>query len=821
MKKVLFALVFIILCGCTNETVSRKKDPLAYLPENASLIIKLNDFQAFKSSLKNNSFLRELAKTSTYKDFTKKIRPLTYFSPEAQGNLCFIEEGKNNFELVFVSDDKDGFLALESVSDKTVESFQYEGVEITQYQLDEDTFFTWKTGGLTAMSTSRLQMENLIRKGNKTPVAPMLEKLYTAASSNKPATVFLNTRQCDVFFKTILKSTTLNLENFASWLALDFDISQGDLNIHGIALAEESSLFVNLFKNTHPLHNVTASLAPANALGFSSYSFHDGNIFLNNRRAFEEQHQEIALKEQDSIFGNIDELGYVNLTNNKAVILRSSDSEIFNSYLDELEINSEEFMQTTLHQIKDPDFIQRSFSPIVKDFKAHYYCVIEDFFVFAGSQAPLRTILTNHQTETVFSKLKNYETLLGNMADESSMLSIRTSRGINDLISEKGSKELAADLGKANLSKFTLAIQMVADTDFYHLNAILSKTTPSLEKEAVMQVFSTQLDADIATRPQFVLNHRTRKKEIVVQDIQHNLYLIASDGKVLWKKNLDSKIQGKITQVDLYKNGRLQLAFTTQNRFMVLDRNGDVVPPFNKKFDGLLNPLSVFDYENKKDYRFVVTTGNNIFMYDNRMDIVSGFNFTKATNSIKAPSHFRIGSRDYLVFPEENGTLHILDRRGNKRIKLKEKIDISDNNIYLYQNKFTLTNKEGKLIQIDNKGRVTQRIIGLNPDHYIDATSKTLVSITDNILTIKGKKIELDFGFYSRPKIFYLYDKIYVSVTDIQNQKVYLFDSSGTRIKNFPVYGTSAIDLQDIDNDRKLELVVKGPEDTILMYRLN
>ena len=85
---------------------------------------------------------------------------------------------------------------------------------------------------------------------------------------------------------------------------------------------------------------------------------------------------------------------------------------------------------------------------------------------------------------------------------------------------------------------------------------------------------------------------------------------------------------------------------------MILDRNGKEVKPFVKKYEGgNLNGLAVFDYENKKDYRFVVTQGNKVFMYNNKGSIVSGFKYTKAESAIlQAPKHLAIANKDYLVF---------------------------------------------------------------------------------------------------------------------------------------------------------------------------
>ena len=70
---------------------------------------------------------------------------------------------------------------------------------------------------------------------------------------------------------------------------------------------------------------------------------------------------------------------------------------------------------------------------------------------------------------------------------------------------------------------------------------------------------------------------------------------------MLWKKQLDGAILGKIEQIDMYKNGRLQLAFATPNRVYVLDRNGKEVAPFPLKFnDKVTQPLSVFNYDIKQ-----------------------------------------------------------------------------------------------------------------------------------------------------------------------------------------------------------------------------
>src|SRR5690606_39230264 len=106
--------------------------------------------------------------------------------------------------------------------------------------------------------------------------------------------------------------------------------------------------------------------------------------------------------------------------------------------------------------------------------------------------------------------------------------------------------------------------------------------------------------------------------------------------------------------------------------------------------------------------------------------------------------HFRVANKDYLVFKLEDNTLKILHRVGSDRIKVTEKIDFSTNEVFLYKNKFSMTNKSGVLHQIDTKGQLTATNFNLNKDHGMYATSNTLVLMDDSILSIRGKKVELD-----------------------------------------------------------------------------
>ena len=62
---------------------------------------------------------------------------------------------------------------------------------------------------------------------------------------------------------------------------------------------------------------------------------------------------------------------------------------------------------------------------------------------------------------------------------------------------------------------------------------------------------------------------------------------------------------------------------------------------------------------------------------------------------------------------------------------------------------------------------------------------------------------------------------LYITITDIDAQKVYLFYSNGTPVGGFPVYGISSADISNADRDNAIELTVLSNDDEILVYQIN
>ncbi|AEM69816.1 ribonuclease HII [Allomuricauda ruestringensis DSM 13258] len=816
-SKVLFCLLPIFIASCTKE-VKTKDSLLEHLPPNPSLVLKITNLTNFKSELKNNSNLKSIEGFSNIKEVADKIQGLEHLTTDKTCVLALYEVGKDNHDYIMAAKKGSDLFNIDSVANKTVETLTYEGTNMTKYNLDGLEVYSLQKNNDILLSSSMMLMENLIRVSENTPVDPTLEKLYQASSLDKSATIFINPSGNTSWLA--LKEQDETMDNpFSSWISLDFTANSDEVNLNGVAMAPDSTKnFINLFKGTSPLANKTPSYAPLNAQAILSYTFDDYQVFTKNQNTYLDR-----VKKTDSLFNTIEEVGIIYLNNEKVVLLKSYGTESLYDYLDSRKTASQDYQGSEIIELEDPNIVEEGFTPLVKNFESNFCTIMENSFIFSEGKEALQTIISNHKSASSFDGDQGFKTAKASLANESSMLFVSNASGIDFFAQQELSPEVFENIKDNDFKEQIFASQMVMDNGFGHFNLLVSKIEKNKERNTVSPLFTLELNTDLATDPQFVKNHRTKQQEIVVQDQNNVLYLISTDGKVLWTKQLDGRIQGGIQQVDIYKNGKLQLAFTTNDQFLILDRNGDEVPPFKIDFEGgNLNPLAIFDYDGSRNYRFVITQGQKVYMYNNQGKIVRGFTFTDApSNILDAPKHFRVGNKDYLVFKQDNGTLRILHRVGSDRIKVPEKIDFSNNEVFLYKNKFSVTNKTGVLHQIDTNGKLTATNFNLNPDHGFYATSNTLVFMDDNVLSIKGRKVELELGVYSKPKIFYIYDKIYVGVTDIQNHQIYLYDSQAEPIPNFPVFGSSLIDLTDMDNDRRLELVAKDQDNSLIVYKIN
>jgi hypothetical protein len=336
------------------------------------------------------------------------------------------------------------------------------------------------------------------------------------------------------------------------------------------------------------------------------------------------------------------------------------------------------------------------------------------------------------------------------------------------------------------------------------------------------KIFDVKLSENILSKPIFVKNHITKKMDIIVQDVNNNIYQISGSGKIQWKKKLEQPILGNIQQVDLYKNGRLQLLFNTKNKIYILDRNGKDVAPFPKVFkDPITLPVSVFDYDKNKNYRILVTQNSELLMYDKKGKKVSGFKYSNTKNKIiTKPKHLRILNKDYIVF-KTNSDLKILNRKGRVRIKIKGNIKFSNHDIFDYDNMLTTTTKENKIVSIENNGSIKILNNTFYEDSNFNIYDNELIINNDNKIWLNSISKDLPFGDYDSPNTKKSNNSLTLSLYDNQSKNVFIFNKNLEINKNFPIYSLFPADFNYVENDAEINVIIVDKKNTISLYKIN
>ena len=815
LKKIIFGLFVLFFISCTEENLDSGQ-MTDYLPEQSAFILQLQNPDLFFSNLKNNEFIKQNSDYSGFSAISKNVAVLKYFQKSAPALLAFVNTDQDSLHFLYISKGELQTSALDSVRNKSVET-EKSDTEVKRYNLEGNIAFSASRNGISLISNSRDLLGKSLKNGELLNNVEEFEKVFKAASSKKPA-IFINHQKVKQPGLEQLFSD-LNFSDFSSWTVLDIDISQEALKLNGISVPNDSvPALLSAFENTAASENEIAHITPLDAVSFSSFTFDSFARFRDNLTTLQhKQKDSLVLSEEVKILKDAVEIGKIDLDQGFAIAVRSQEPD-GNSYIVEPEASLlENFREIDIFEYpKDKGFIN-IFQPLLSFEEQRYFGFLEPFFIFSEDPEVIKSIITAVKNEQVLAESAAFQNTATNLSSESSILIVTKNKDLKNVNSE-------GDLGNLNFEDYPLsAFQAVYQKDFAHIHAVLSKNSEVKSEARVIQSSAVQLDAGLAGQPVFFKNHRTNGMDVAVQDLSNTLSLISPSGKIYWKKTLNSRILGEIQTVDILKNGRYQLAFATQNKLHVIDREGNPVKPFPLDFKDLITqPLAVFDYDNNRDYRFVVVQGKDVYMYDRKGRTVKGFNFNKAKSEILVPpKHIRLGRKDYILIADASEKLNILSRTGKVRVPVNNKINFSRNEWYEYNGNFVSLDDSGRVIKVDENGNIKKEELGFSENTQLVATEKSLVTLSENELTIKGKSLSLDFGLYTAPQIFYLNNKIYVSTTDLQSHKVYLLDSNAELIPGFPVFGNSAIDLANADADAALELTVKGDDDTVLLYEVN
>ena len=769
MKKYIY--LFLIFWSC-NITENKSKDIKNFIPVNSSVIIKIDNLGKFKSDIKNNKLLDDLSKSDLKYNFKKQIKLINNFQDESQIIICLNENEKiftiitkdssNNHDLHFR---KIGDVNIFSNSSSTIKSIKEQAN--TEYNKYNKTFNTSSSFG-----------------------------------------IILNKNLSKNLINSTFNFKDLNLKNNLGFVV---NVFNDKILLNGLSYVDDSTkISNNIFNGLISSKLKNYEIVPKNVSRLKSFNLSSYSNYKKNSKL-----EDLKKDRLSSIINeNLIEYSELILNEDQLFIIRLKDIQLFKDYLSE---NNNIKSTHRNFNIYDNTFLDYKLTnSVIKYNYKKKILVFKNHIVFSDNETTL--------IEFINENLKG-NTLQEDSSFNNSLTEISSFNTLNNNYFTNSDYNFFKELNILNSKNdFTEnSFQLVQDNEIIHFNAIISKAKASKNNLKISKQFEVEIDEEILMNPHFIKNYATKKLDIVVQDKKNNLYLISNKGNVVWKKKIGQPILGKISQIDLYKNGRLQLIFNTKNKVFVLDRNGKEVKPFPKSFnDDITQPISIFDYDKNKNYRILVTQGKELLLYDKNGKKVNGFKYSRSNSKItSSPKHFRILNKDFIVF-KTGKKLKILNRRGRERIKLKDEVVLSNENIFKLDNKLITITNDQKLVEIDISGTVSlsnllnSKNLKLNTDNY-----NNIIILDENKMRLNSSYVDLPFSNYNTPKLTKINNNLFVSLFDSQNNKSYLFNKNLQPNSSFPIYSLIPTEFGDMNNDKKIHVIASKITKKISVYTID
>ena len=617
MHKILYFIVVFLLISSCNNTLKNQHSIENLVPNNAAIVLSINSLEGFKSALNNTDLA---SKTALFTPLQKALKPLDSIQSMSPLLVCVSNELQENV-YTFITHRRNL---------KTKDSLLIPFIIIDS---------------ILIASESEATLETI--KAQKRSDYSKIHKLHQL------------TNTFSLYHKELPSLQSMPDVSLGA-VFLEFNMTPESVTINGHLLdAKSENKWFRLFEKLDPQSQGLQAVFPSESHNISIFNYTDFEQLQRNIDSLETSSKASELAK--AFFNTTEEIGVFETEQGDGVALKSIDISATYEALSGFQNELSSFRSIPLFEFTESSLFNDTFGPLISKVSPTKFITLEDYLVFSDSEEVLKLVISNYFNKNTLESSIEYETLQKSLSDEASIQTYFNNYRLAELLNTL----FQSTLKGSELSDYKLSgIQLVKDDNIVHLNSVLQKSKPRQSKSLISEEFNLVLPEDIMMGPVFVSNHKTKGKDILVQDIKNNLYLISNKGVILWKKTLNGAVSGTVEQVDLYKNGRLQLVFSTQKRLYILDRNGKNVGEFPIKFsDDITQPVSVFDYDKKRNYRFLITQNSKLLMYDLNAMLVKGFKYNSSQTISSHPIHVRYRGKDFIAF-SAGKQLKLLDRRG-------------------------------------------------------------------------------------------------------------------------------------------------------------
>lgn len=874
-------------------------DTLSAIPQTAAVIFESSDLTQVWRDLSTRSLVwSELQATDYFfrlSDLGQNLDSLIRSDSKLRGLLAekpiavsaHMTGGKEYGYLFAMQIDIDADLlevhkALQATfRSKEIESRVYDGENINSFlsPFFDGRMFYFIKGQLLVFSLSEVLAEEAVRtlvQGASVLNQRQFTRVRETIDRSARAHFYVNYQQLKPILQQYASNESQEVDffnqPFADWSALDFTMDSDALILNGFVLASDSSrAWLDAFSPQDAPAVKLLNYLPSNTAYFAFMGYGDYGKYRIEKRKKQEKNgglfkaDKAIQKMNEACSCNAEGLGSSWIGSQAIAFItepasKEYDQNIFAIFEPEDVENAEELLKefaSSIGDMKEVDFENSSYFRLEVD---NYYGMavggvfdglvdpfvarVEDAIVMANSENAIRNYLATIQSGRSFIDTEEYQDLQDHLFSDAHFIlysSLAKSPVIfRNILDEKfdGDIESRTEVLR-NFRSFAYQVSHSTGDLFY--NNLYLKQGSDYKKETGAG-WEVKLKAEVNGKSHLVKNHYTGVLETIVQDVNNRIYLISSNGKVIWETTLDGPIMGGIKQLDVYKNKKLQMLFNTPNRVYLLDRNGNEVESFPVDLKSKATAeVSIADYDGSRDYRiFIPTEGEQILCFDANGKPVEGWEYSGGSGDVILPvEHIRIKRKDYLFSLTSNGNVLLLNRKGEPRHTVSTKAPgfkhgrtHIDPGSKISKSSFYFADSLGTAFRLgfdDSLEKLRPR--PQTPKDYFFAKIQNDDSMDFGILydeslaafSFQGDilfDVQLPESDCDKLAIHQMGSNSLFSVLNSSENQVYLYGQDGELISGFPVFGSSIPSIGDINLDGYDNLITTGKEGYVYAYSI-
>lgn len=855
-------------------------DPYKAIPSGVCIVIETTDLQSFMNSLvAEKGLFGEVSNINELENFNRKLNYLTDILNKPEFNRLLsnrtsvisfhpVDDGKlrplismtvpgeikyRQFKEVLSS------IGVKEIIEGTLNSIRLIKAPYTINSMTDTVYFSLLSGLMVCSNSRQLIEETYIQMENENDVRnlPGFSRVLLASgkNENKIFVIFSNINETvKSVLRKDLERITDKIPKLAGTAGGDIYINENGLVLSGYTESADTSDYLYRHKFIPAQAFQTYKILPSSTVLFETVAFlpdNQGNKYDNSISGkVIDLADKLKKYSGDEITRAMIDIRENQVGDNFLIIYKLNNPvQAEQIFLEELGSENEILYFEPDDQIKIPvyktslvgltEVLMPGFAPNLNEL---YFSFYDNYMITGNSFITISRLLYDNLLNKTLANDLTYRDFESTLPSRAGYFFYCVPSGITDYLAGFLNDDIIKALisNKNSVNKIQAAGYQFASSNDMLYNSLSVRFMDEVREKSSTE-WETLLDTTACIKPFFFTNHNTGAKEIFIQDMKNNTYLINAAGRVLWKVPLRERISSAIFMIDYYKNGKYQLLFSGRDYIHILDRNGNYVERYPVKLRSpATNPLALFDYDNNLNYRlFIAGEDKRIYSYDKTGNVVRGWKPFTTPGPVRSEiNYFKVSGKDYIVASDEK-SLFILDRTGNIRVNLKEAVSRargSTMNLNLgSEPSIICSSPNGTIQHIFFDGNIKKfSIKEFSVDHLFDIFDVDSDGFGEYIFIDKGIlylydhnrteifKREFDSTNLGGPInfIFSGSDRK-IGIIDINNELIYLINKNGETMNGFPLRGASMFSIGKLSGKSGWHLIVGGTDSFLYNYKID